>query len=111
MPKIDFKAKRKQVDWLFQQIRHDSKVAFVKERSNRDDLIRECLNTLTNWLGNIWLVVYEHNAQFNIAHTCLLYVSEALAQLVDHASLGGYVVLKVAVHSFTYTTKMQMQAI
>jgi len=88
-PKLDLKSKRKQVNWLFDELARDAKVSFTKERSNRDELLAEVLKTLTGWLPTIWSVVYEHQINFTLAHACLLFVADGLVQLTDNASLGG----------------------
>lgn len=63
----------------------------IKERSNRDELLSEIVHSLVSWLNDIWSVVYEYNAHFFIAHTCLLFTADALSQLSESATLGGCV--------------------
>jgi len=81
--------KRIQISSLFDELLRDSKTSFIKERSNRDELLAEVVHSLTNWLNDIWSVVYEHNINYIAAHTCLLFVADVLTQLSDNSSIGG----------------------
>ncbi|KAF8905778.1 hypothetical protein CPB84DRAFT_1844777 [Gymnopilus junonius] len=88
-PKLDLRAKRKQISALFDELARDAKVAFIKERSNRDELLAEVLHSLTSWLNDIWLTVYEYNVNFLLAHSCLVFIADALTQLSENSSFGG----------------------
>lgn len=90
-PKLDLRAKKKQIVGLLEDLARDAKTAIVPERSNRDELLSEIIHGLISWLNAIWSVVYEHNVQFITAHRCLLFVAEALVQLSERSSLGGRV--------------------
>ncbi|KAF9558412.1 hypothetical protein CPC08DRAFT_709643 [Agrocybe pediades] len=89
IPVLNLRQKRMQISSLFDDLSRDSKTSFIRERSNRDELLGEVVHSLTNWLNDIWSVVYEHNVNYSMAHTCLLFVADALTQLSDTASLGG----------------------
>lgn len=90
-PTLDLRAKKREINGLLDQLIRDAKISFIKERSNREELLSEIIHTLAGWLHDIWTVVYEHNVDFDIAHQCLVVVAEALAQLSESSSLGGYV--------------------
>ncbi len=90
-PKLDLQAKKRQVGELLEELARDTKCSIVKERSNRDELLFEIVYGLVSWLKVIWSVVYEYNVQFATAHACLVFVSDALTQLSETSTLGGYV--------------------
>ncbi|KDR74299.1 hypothetical protein GALMADRAFT_250097 [Galerina marginata CBS 339.88] len=89
IPTLDLKAKRKQITALLEELARDAKVSFVKERSNRDELLSEILHSLVSWLNRIWSVVYEYNVNFLVAHSCLVFVADALIRLSESSTLGG----------------------
>ncbi|KAJ3513372.1 hypothetical protein NLJ89_g2993 [Agrocybe chaxingu] len=88
-PKLDLRRKRKQINDLLDDLARDAKVSFIKERSNREELLSEIVDSLVSWLNDIWISVYEYNINFLVAHSCLLFVADALAQLADSSTLGG----------------------
>ncbi|KAF9530956.1 hypothetical protein CPB83DRAFT_892227 [Crepidotus variabilis] len=88
-PQLDLRSKRKQIGDLLDELARDAKTSMIKERSNRDELLSEIVHSLVSWLNDIWSVVYEHNAHFLTAHTCLLFTADALAQLSESSTLGG----------------------
>ncbi|KAF8954252.1 hypothetical protein BDZ97DRAFT_492351 [Flammula alnicola] len=88
-PKLDLRSKRKEITSLLDELTRDAKISFIKERSNRDELLSEVVHSLVSWLNDIWSIVYEYNVNFLLAHTCLLFVADALAQLSESSSLGG----------------------
>lgn len=84
IPVLDLRAKRLEVNALLDELHRDSKRSFVKERSMKKELISETVDSLTNWLSDIWRVVYEHNVDFMHAHKCLLFI----AGTIDHMLSG-----------------------
>lgn len=90
-PKLDLRAKRKQIDSLIDELARDAKNSFIKERSNREELLSEIVHCLVSWLNDVWSLVYEHNVNFMVAHNCLIFVAEALMQLSENSALGGFV--------------------
>jgi len=90
-PKLDLRAKRKQISSLLDDLTRDAKISFIKERSNREELLTEVVHSLVSWLNDIWSVVYEYKAHFAAGHGCLLFVADALARLSESSTLGGYV--------------------
>ncbi|TFY67069.1 hypothetical protein EVJ58_g1859 [Rhodofomes roseus] len=84
LPVLDLRAKRLEVNALLDELHRDSKRSFVKERSMKKELISEAVDSLTNWLSDIWRVVYEHNVDFMHAHKCLLFI----AGTIDHMLSG-----------------------
>jgi hypothetical protein len=73
---------------LLNELTRDAKMSFIKERSNRDELLAEIIHSLVSWLNDIWSVVYENHVNFLLAHTCLLFVADALVQLAEVSILG-----------------------
>lgn len=92
VPKLDLRVKRKQITHLLNELTRDAKMSFIKERSNRDELLAEIIHSLVSWLNDIWSVVYENHVNFLLAHMCLLFVADALVQLAEVSILGQYVV-------------------
>ncbi|KAF9475270.1 hypothetical protein BDN70DRAFT_865145 [Pholiota conissans] len=88
-PKLDLRAKRNEIAMLLDELMRDAKSSFIKERSNREELLSEIVDTLVGWLNPIWSTVYEHRIRFLHAHNCLVFVTDALAQLADNSSIGG----------------------
>ncbi|KAF8164753.1 hypothetical protein B0H34DRAFT_209831 [Crassisporium funariophilum] len=89
IPKLDLKTKRVEISWLLDELNRDSKASFIKERSNRDEILLEIIDSLVSWLNDIWVVVYEHNVNFSLAHACLLFTSDILDQLSESSAFGG----------------------
>ncbi|KAI0922206.1 hypothetical protein AcW2_006962 [Taiwanofungus camphoratus] len=81
IPVLDLRAKAIEVNALLDELRRDAKRAFVKERSNKGELLNETIDSLTDWLNEIWSVVYEHNVDFMHAHKCLLFVADTLDRI------------------------------
>ncbi|KAF5372000.1 hypothetical protein D9615_008131 [Tricholomella constricta] len=89
MPKLDLKSKKKEVNFLMQALSRDAKTAMTKERSNREELLAEVVDSLTDWLSDIWSVVYEFRDSYLQAHVCLLFVADVSTTLADLPGLGG----------------------
>lgn len=83
IPTLDLRAKRLEVNALLDELHRDSKRSFVKERSIKKELISETVDSLTNWLSDIWRVIYEHNVDFMHAHKCLLFVAGTLDHMIS----------------------------
>lgn len=96
IPTLDLKGKKKELYGLLDDLARDSKRAIVRERSNREELLAEIVDSMLNWLNDIWTVVYEYNVNFDQAHACLLFVAEILSTLNSIPKMGGYMVLKSA---------------
>jgi hypothetical protein len=96
LPKLDLKAKQVELDGLLNELLRDAKRRSLKDRSNRDALLIEAVDSLAEWLTDIWSVVYEYRVDFSIAHACLLFTAEALNRITDIR--GGYVALLCLVH-------------
>ncbi|KAJ6615540.1 hypothetical protein B0H10DRAFT_2040928 [Mycena sp. CBHHK59/15] len=89
IPYLDFKGKKKEINSLLDELARDSKRAFVRERSNRDELLAEIIDSILSWLNDIWTVVYTYNVLFEEAHACLLYIAEVLNTLNNTPGIGG----------------------
>lgn len=64
MPKLDLKAKKLEIKQLLDAFNKDAKRSFIQEHSNKDTLASEVIDSLTDWLNDIWIVVYEFQANF-----------------------------------------------
>ncbi|KAJ7735114.1 hypothetical protein DFH07DRAFT_114984 [Mycena maculata] len=89
IPVLDLKAKKAEINVLLEELARDSKRAIVRERSNRDELLAEIVDSLVDWLNDIWTVVYDYNVHFEEAHACLLFVAETLNTLSSIPGIGG----------------------
>ncbi|KAJ3934660.1 MAG: hypothetical protein NXY57DRAFT_1047189 [Lentinula lateritia] len=81
IPNLDLKGKKKEIHSLLNDLRRDSKRAFLKEQSNRVEILSEIIESLTSWIADIWRLVYEHKVFFSLAHSALLYVCEVIVEL------------------------------
>ncbi|KAF8665748.1 hypothetical protein AX16_000196 [Volvariella volvacea WC 439] len=89
LPVLDIKGKRKEIDYLLDELNRDHKNAFTKERSNLEELLESTIQSLVSWLNDIWMMAYEYRVNFMQAHTCLLFTAEVLRQLTDHPAVGS----------------------
>ncbi|KAL1752952.1 hypothetical protein FB107DRAFT_264986 [Schizophyllum commune] len=89
MPTLDLKGKRREMANVLAELTRDSKRAFVRERSNRDELLEEAVDTIVGWLSDIWRAVYEFKAGFAHAHACLLWCAEMVSEILDTPVASG----------------------
>ncbi|KAK0455720.1 uncharacterized protein EV420DRAFT_1552862 [Desarmillaria tabescens] len=89
IPLLDLRGKKKEINGLLADLARDAKCSFVKDRSNRDELLTEIIDSISAWLSTIWLVIYEHQVHFREAHQCLLFISHVLEKLDDGSRVGG----------------------
>ncbi|KAJ7476955.1 hypothetical protein B0H11DRAFT_2234915 [Mycena galericulata] len=89
IPILDLKAKKREINCLLDELSRDSKRAIVRERSNREELLAEIVDSMVNWLNDIWTVVYEYNVLFEEAHACLLFIAEVLNTIKTVPGIGG----------------------
>ncbi|TFK53302.1 hypothetical protein OE88DRAFT_1696189 [Heliocybe sulcata] len=83
IPVLDLKSKKEEVNALLDELERDTKRSFVKGRSIRDELLSEIVDSLTDWLNDIWIVVYEYKVNFEDAHRCLLFAAGVLDHLCN----------------------------
>ncbi|KAJ7886171.1 hypothetical protein B0H14DRAFT_3082191 [Mycena olivaceomarginata] len=76
IPTLDLKGKKKELYGLLDDLARDSKRAII-------------VDSMLNWLNDIWTVVYEYNVNFDQAHACLLFVAEILSTLNSIPKMGG----------------------
>ncbi len=91
IPLLDLQGKKKEINGLLADLTRDAKCSFVKDRSNRDELLTEIIDSISVWLSTIWVVIYEHCVHFRQAHQCLLFIADVLERLDDGSRVGGYV--------------------
>jgi hypothetical protein len=103
LPSLDLPHKQKEVHGLLEALNRDSRCAFlVSSRfaargggsggggggERRDALVREVIDSLTDWLGDIWSVVFEYRVNFEVrpglfGSYCYL--------LIDWLAVGAFV--------------------
>ncbi|OCH93273.1 hypothetical protein OBBRIDRAFT_339305 [Obba rivulosa] len=81
IPVLDLRAKKYEINALLDELHRDAKRSFIKDRSHRSDLLTETVDSLAEWLSDIWSVVYEHNVEFLHAHKCLLFAASTLEHI------------------------------
>lgn len=87
MPSLNLKAKKLEIASLLDELARDHKRSFVKEQSRKEELLAEVIESVIDWLNDIWRVVYEYGTNFSKAHACLLYASQAVEQ-IGNARVG-----------------------
>ncbi|KAG2065916.1 hypothetical protein BDR04DRAFT_1160933 [Suillus decipiens] len=87
MPSLNLEAKKWEIVSLLDELARDHKRTYVKERSHKEELLTEVIESIIDWLNDIWRVVYEYGTNFSKAHACLLYVSQAVEQ-IGNAQIG-----------------------
>ena len=78
---LNIEAKEKEVDCVMDELRRDAKRALVMGESRREELLAEAVQSVLQWLNDIWSVVYEHGVDFVLGHRCLIFTSEMLLEL------------------------------
>lgn len=73
VPNIDLQAKKIEVNGLLDELSKDSKCSFVKDRSNRETLLSEVVESIAEWLNDIWSLVFEYGLDFTRGHSALLF--------------------------------------
>ncbi|KAG8218068.1 hypothetical protein J3R82DRAFT_3570 [Butyriboletus roseoflavus] len=81
MPSLNLKAKKAEIATLMLELSRDSRRSLIKERSRREQLLSEAVDSLVQWLNDIWKVAYEFRTNFTLAHTCLLFARDVLDQI------------------------------
>ncbi|KAG5351744.1 hypothetical protein C0989_005041 [Termitomyces sp. Mn162] len=88
MPRLDLKGKKKEVNGLMDALNLDTKLAATRDRSNREELLTEVVDSLTSWLNDIWSVAYEFHDNYHLAHVCLLFTADVASTLVEIPGIG-----------------------
>jgi hypothetical protein len=82
IPKLDYDALRTELEQLLNDIERDRKQAqYIKERSAREKLFEETIDSLSTWVNDIWSVIFEYQTNFHLAHQCLLLAAEILSRM------------------------------
>ncbi|KAF8505436.1 hypothetical protein F5888DRAFT_434913 [Russula emetica] len=82
IPKLDYNALRTELEQLLNDIERDRKQAqYIKERSTREKLFEETIDSLSTWVNDIWSVIFEYQTNFHLAHQCLLLAAEILSRM------------------------------
>jgi hypothetical protein len=94
IPKLDYCAKRTELEGLLNEIERDQKQSqYIKERSTREKLLEETIDSLSGWVNDIWSVIFEYQTNFRLAHQCLLLAAETLRRM--SATYSGCVLLRL----------------
>ncbi|KAG2053769.1 hypothetical protein BDR06DRAFT_956074 [Suillus hirtellus] len=83
MPSLNLKAKKLEIASLLDELARDHKRSYVKEKSRKEELLAEAIESVIDWLNDIWKVIYEYGTNFSKAHDCLLYAFKAIEQIGD----------------------------
>ena len=82
-PVLDYEAKQAEINSLLRELEIDSKHSCLKkERSKREQLLEEMISSLTDWMSDIWSVVYEYRVEFALAHNCLMLAAETIETMI-----------------------------
>jgi plasmid maintenance system killer protein len=94
VPKLDYNALRTELEQLLNDIERDRKQAqYIKERSAREKLFEETIDSLSTWVNDIWSVIFEYQTNFCLAHQCLLLAADVLGRM--YAPHGRCVLLNL----------------
>lgn len=98
VPELDLRGKKREIQTLLTMLAKDDKVAFTRERSNREEIIQEVVHSLSSWMNKIWITAYEYKVNYDQVHECLLYALRSLAVLEDSPGLGDCKCLYKNIH-------------
>lgn len=84
MPKLEHDAWAIELNDLMLELDKDQKLSLLKDRSRRDEIVGEMVDSMIGWMNDIWSVVYEYQANFALAHRCLLLVARTISTLSPH---------------------------
>ncbi|KAF8500057.1 hypothetical protein JB92DRAFT_3124630 [Gautieria morchelliformis] len=72
-------AKKLDIDALLEELRLDS---YRKQSiSRREEIAEEIVDSIIDWLSDIWQMVYEVGVEFEKGHECLVYCCQVLQQI------------------------------
>lgn len=91
VPDLDLNGKKREIQTLLTMLARDDKVAFTRERSNREEILQELIHSLSSWMSKIWITAYEYKVNYDQVHECLLYALRSLAVLEDSPGFGEWV--------------------
>jgi hypothetical protein len=84
LPSLHLSRKKREIRALLDEVARESKRGFVRDGGagggggGRDRLVVEIIDSLTDWLGDIWSVVYEYKVNFEVRPRlpcfCYLYI-------------------------------------
>lgn len=84
MPKLEHDSWAIELNDLLLELDKDQKLSLLKDRSRRDEIIGEMVDSMIGWMNDIWSVVYEYQTNFALAHRCLLLVARTISTLSPH---------------------------
>lgn len=75
LPQLDTRLSQKkaEINGLIEELQRDQKIAYFTDRSCRDELLYEVVQSVSEWLNDLWSLVYEYRTDFKRTHSCLLF--------------------------------------
>ena len=74
-PNLDLQAKTLEVNGLLDELSKDVRSTAAPSYScaSREELLRESVESVADWLGDVWTVAFEFRVDYMKAHSCLLF--------------------------------------
>ena len=73
MPTLDLQSKKTEVNGLLDELSKDIRTSVPPSCVVKDELLKEAVESVAEWLNDIWVVAYEYGAEYMKAHSCLLF--------------------------------------
>ncbi|KAI0337350.1 hypothetical protein BDW22DRAFT_1364240 [Trametopsis cervina] len=83
IPALDLRAKKAELKFLFDELKRDAKHTVIVDASNKPEILQQIVNSASDWFGDIWSTVYEHNVNYELAHECLTLVCHTITRLTE----------------------------
>jgi hypothetical protein len=66
-------AKKNEVNGLLDELSKDTRSSTLYTYASRDELLRESMQSIADWLNDVWIVAFEFRVDHMKAHSCLLF--------------------------------------
>lgn len=73
VPQLDLAAKKSEVNGLLDELAKDTKAFTRQDASKYETLLREVVESVSEWLKDLWIITHEFGLDFPRAHSCLLF--------------------------------------
>lgn len=83
VPALDLRAKHDELNDLLDELQKDAKRGWMISSDVIDEHVDEFVNSVVEWLGDIWAVAYEYHLNFELCHDCLHVASTAVHRLIN----------------------------
>ncbi|THH00164.1 hypothetical protein EW145_g7128 [Phellinidium pouzarii] len=77
-PQLDLAAKKVEVNGLLDELTKDAKIFVRHDWAKYEILLQEVVESVAEWLNDIWIIAYEFGLDFTRAHSCLLFSTGVL---------------------------------